>query len=363
MPCNSLRGGVVGADKMRIENKYKNKGNTIYLGHIPNIEYYFQIIDLLPLLFDKIISAHNSYLGETRWVSKYYSIERIEELCKNQILTFYEKPIVVEERNNRPLCTSLCTPLERWIRDEGYFILGEWDDEKSKTLRELVFEDWEDGELSKFKKQLPFSFDGYYVNSYCVDSDFVVSIDLNKNLMDAFYLNSPLLVHPQLKSIYAYKFESIIKQSKAVIPSVEYPEKIQVLSKFLRSNPLKVPQQLSLDDLIEFRKDRKAIEFRIWLNNVFQEAKSKGIDNAIDISQELRVDFQELCKSYEDRSNLIATTISGMATTIAGIIGGPLGGLVSVPSYLTSLKAVKLLWEKYGTNNWTFFFIKKRIIK
>jgi len=151
----------------------------------------------------------------------------------------------------------------------------------------------------------------------------------------------------------------MIKQSKAIIPSLEYPEGIQALSYFLKSRPLKVPQQLSMDDLIEFRKDKKAIEFRVWLNNIIQEAKSKGTNNAIDIGRELRMDFQELCKGYEDRSNLIATTISGVATTIAGIIGGPIGGLVAVPSYLISLKAVKLLWEKYGTNNWVFFFIKQ----
>ncbi len=56
---------------------------------------------------------------------------------------------------------------------------------------------------------------------------------------------------------------------------------------------------------------------------------------------------------------LVATSISGMATTIAGFIGGPVGGLIAVPSYLISLKAVKLLWEKYGINNWSFFFIRK----
>lgn len=336
---------------MTVKDKLKNKGSSIFLSPIYDEIYHFQVIDLLPLLFDKVISVWH-YLGETESVSKYYSIERIKDLCENQILIFYDNPIETynsEYIDKKPPEIML----ERWIDDEGYFLEEDIQQlpEKIDITHKLIDEDLNDEEFSKLRMQLPKNLHFF--------SDFNASDELNIDLIDSLYLNSPLLVPPQLKSIWAHKFERMIKQSRAIIPSLEYPEKIQALSYFLKSRPLKIPQQLSIDDLIEFRKDKEAIEFRMWLDNVIQVAKSKGVANTIDLGQELRMDFQELCKSYEDRSNIVATSISGMATSIAGIIGGPIGGLVAVPSYLISLKAVKLLWEKYGTNNWTFFFIKK----
>lgn len=333
-----------------MKNILKNESNTIFLTPIYDEKYYFQVIDLLPLLFDKIITVWH-YLGETEHVSKYYSIERIRDLCENQILIFLDDPTGQYEEgyiDSKPPEVVL----ERWIHDEGYFIPDIPITQESLDIQDkLIEEDLSDKEFLRLRRQLS--------KNYPFFDDFGASDDLNIDLETSLYLNTPLLSPPQLKSIWTHKFQRMTKQSKAIIPSLECPEKIQALAYFLKSRPLKIPQHLSIDDLIEFRKDKNAIEFRVWLDNIVQEAKSKGIDNTIDLGQELRIDFQELCKSYEDRSNLIATTISGTATSIAGVIGGPLAGLVAVPSYLVSLKAVKLLWEKYGTNNWIFFFIKK----
>jgi hypothetical protein len=376
-------------DKMTTKGKFKNRSNTIYLTGYYDEKYCFQVIDFLPLLFDKIIFDESSY-GLAYSVEKYYSIERIKSLCENQILIFHGDPTIIHysagppellpemiEMDRRLSKKEIAKPefwLARWIYDKGYFIpdalledktpkqweslsLQEKHDFVQKTLAFANFalslkEDLKDEELSKLIIRL--------LDSDASDASVSLSkMGINMGLIYSFSLDSSLLIPPQLKPILVHKFQRIIKQSKAIIPSPEYSEEIQALAYFLKSSPLKIPQQLSIDDLIEFRKDKKAIEFRLWLNNVVQEAKTKGIDNAIDIGQELRMEFQELCTSYKDRSNLVAGVISGIATTIAGIIAGPLGGLAAVPSYLTSLKGVKLLWEIYGTNNWAFFFIKK----
>lgn len=377
---------------MTTKGKFKNRSNTIYLTDYYDEKYCFQVIDFLPLLFDKIIFEQHTY-GLAHSVEKYYSIERIKSLCENQILIFHGDPTIrhhvvgpselppeMIELDRWLSKIEIAQPefwLERWIYDKGYFIPDalskdetlltpkQWESlslqEKHDVIQErLVFlnfslsvmEDLKDEELSKLIMRL--------LDSDASDAEvYMEKVGITMDLIYSFCLNSSFLIPPQLKPILVHKFERIIKQSKVIIPSLEYSEKIQALAYFLKSSPLKIPQQLSIDDLIEFRKDKKAIEFRIWLNNAVQDAKTKGIDNAIDLGQDLRMDFQELCTSYKDRSNLVAAVISGMGTTIAGIIAGPLGGLTAVPSYLSSLKGVKLLWEKYGTNNWAFFFIKK----
>jgi len=127
--------------------------------------------------------------------------------------------------------------LENWIHDKEYFITYPFpSSQELAILDKLIEEDLNDKQFLRLRRQI---LDGLFIG-YLTDN-FVVSDYLNTDLRMSLSLGSPLLIHPQLKSIWAHKFERMIKQSIAIIPSLEYPEKIQALSYFLKSREA-VPQ-------------------------------------------------------------------------------------------------------------------------
>ncbi len=197
--------------------------SSIYFS-IYDEKYFFQVIDLLPLLFDKII-CNSDFLTKPE-VVKYCSTERIKALCESQILLFLGDP---EKEYDDPEEASL---LEKWISDEMYFISEDEysnpNDQYSKTEWDIL-EKWTEEDLNdkKFLRLLKQTRGQLHNNLFGINKDLPIDVDalfLNVVLKTSLYLSSPLFVHPQIKSILTHKFERMIKQSKATIPSLEYPE-------------------------------------------------------------------------------------------------------------------------------------------
>jgi len=308
------------------------EGSKLYLDPFYSPSCYIEQLDVLPLLIDKIIVFDPSEGNLKTWN---YPFDRFSSLVEERAFI----PLFLDEEQGSPFET--CIFRKDLLPDESFF--GEYD--------KAIDEDLNDAEFVRIVESLNLDLD---TTAFSVNWDLIVSQ----------VLMSPILTTDSLTVLWQYKFQKIIYDISAFSEIPESVMKSNVLRSFFYRTIERLPRDLSVDDILEFRSDRTAREFRKWFSNEINRIMTMSTVTEVSFDEELYRDFNELLGKYKDRINVVSGTVTGTVAAVVGILAGPLASLPSVGGPLILPRIIKTLWRKLGPNNWVFLMLglkKKKV--
>lgn len=298
------------------------EGNTLYVDPEYSPDYYIEQLDVLPLLVDKVIVFDPTRHKLRNWN---YPLERFSSLVENQVFV----PLFLHREEGFQYKT--CISREDLLPDEFFFC--EYD--------KAVDEDLGDAELVRIVESL-----GLDLHE--------IAFSLNWDLIVAQVFRSPILITSNLEALWQHKFRKVIYDVSAVTDIPESVKKSNVLDGFFYRTIRRLPIDLSVDEILEFRNDKSARGFRKWFGDEIN--KTMKMSNITDVlfDEEMYRDFNELLSTYNKKMNLASATITGIVAAVVGVLAGPLASLPSIGGPLLFPRIIKTLWKKFGPNNWIF---------
>ncbi len=281
-----------------------------------------------------------------------YTNKNILKFPKQEFLSFINEgiilPVTIDENSiDKDILNTGKVIIRKKLFHNGIF---------DKYYKTAIEEDKDDGD---FKKLIENQFKCNKTNQEKLLNN--LSFSINWDIPFTQIFNCPLLANVSYKKIWEFKINKLD-------PSIYHPLRlryIQDVSKFLSEINILLPNNLTIDQIKEFRRDKASIQFRNWLEKNLFSATELTYDK-IELNKYLIQRFNELSKSYDGSKNLISTSIGGC---LGGITGWDIGGLTgagigsplgSVVGYSLS-NAVKNIWKKVGTNRWVFLFMDYKI--
>jgi len=304
------------------------EGSRLYIDPSYSPVNHAEQLNILPLLIDNILVFEPTEENLKTWN---YSFEKFSSLVEKRVFI----PLFLNKEEAIPYKT--CIFREDLIPNELFF--GEYDKAIDADLRD-----------SEFVR---------IAESQDLDSD-VMAFSINWDLIVCQILRSPILTIDSLESLWRYKFQKTIYDIDAVSEIPESLKRSNVLQGFFYRSIERLPRDLSVDEILEFRSDRSATEFRKWFSNEIKKVMRMSTVTEVSIDEELLRGFNELLDKYKDKINLVSGTVTGVVAAVIGIFAGPLASLPSVGGPLVFPQIIKALWRKFGPNNWIFLMLKMK---
>jgi len=283
-------------------------------------------LNVLPLLIDKILVFEPSKENLKTWN---YPFEMFSSLVEEQVFV----PIFLDKNDEVPY--RICIYREDLMPNELFF--GEYEKAIDEDLNDSTFIQ--------------------IAESMNLDPD-IMAFSLNWDLIVAQILKSPILTTERLGALWLYKFQKMIYEINSITKIPESVKKSNILKSFFYRTIERLPSDLTVDEILEFRSDKAAREFRNWLSNEINKIMGMSKVTEVSFDEELYRDFTDLLDAYKDRINLVSCTITAIVAAIVGILAGPLASLPPIIGPLFFPKLVKAFWKKYGPNNWIFLMLE-----
>jgi hypothetical protein len=179
----------------------------------------------------------------------------------------------------------------------------------------------------------------------------------NTDLLLISRMQRPFIVEPFVNELHSWKIKRI-----ANLCEKDFGKSGKVLRRFLNCLNISIPTGLTYDDIKAFRKEKAFTNFQKAFFTVTQ--KFQG-DFFSDMTQELLIEFyraksefDELANSYAEKGALVLT---GIVSTIGGLISGPSGAILSGIGTSALYPVTKAIFKKIYENthkNWVYFIWK-----
>ena len=350
-------------------------GNVIYVNPHDFTTYAFNSIDLLALLWDRVVidSPRESLFPETAYQSPrqvMYPLDRFLAMVEHDIFIPYDWDAAVNDRRAGRAGAYWRRGQFQRIIDSGNYILRE---EITRSTRfynycgPLVDQDMTSAELKAIiEATLPsLSLQDTNLNLKPGTIDEIqhrVALALNWHGTLAQILGADMFIHPQMRSVWDYKAKVLPNQRDA--PDLD----LQLLA-FIERLRLDLPTNMSVQDIAAFRATSEAKNFRQWLITAFQAAQDQGSE--VPCEERVYLEFQRLCNDHRRRNDNVVSRVTSLASTLgSGAAGLAMGGL---PGAIVSgavglglgeglkppLGAASRWWKRKLGGDWTFFFIKQ----
>jgi hypothetical protein len=283
-------------------------------------------LDVLPLFFDRVLVPDPTGANLNRWG---LDPVRLGLLADADIAT----PIATGSSPLTEFLESRQLARKDILPDEEFYVLYEravGEDQRDPRLEGLC------SELSELMKR-----------EVTVDS---LAFNANWDFLVSMALSAPIASSSSSRRLWEYKLSLIGEPPPPNAPTKETSAEAAV--SFLKEYTLKVPSQLTIDDLKNLRSEKVAHDFRTWFSETLFRARTADRIGGIDIAKSIVKEFDELLKQYETRKGYaIAFGQAVVAVGLSALIG-PLGGVLSVGS----LPAWKILVSKaavrWGSQRW-----------
>ena len=320
------------------------EGSKVFVDPAYSPQFFIERLDVLPLLVDKVMVYEPSKANLKKWN---YPIERFCEFVREGIFVplFIERPIDIDV--NEKQCLFRTDLLEDFV------FLREYD--------KAVSEDLEDREFEKL------ALNACGGNSKCV-TDLIYSI--NWDIIVSQILETPIFINEDLKPLWKYKYEKTIRDISRITNTPELVDKSHIVKKFLYLKIHRLPMNLSIDEVKEFRKEKVATEFRRWLKEVFSRMVKEEEFKQVRPERDLLERFEELANTYRRKTQITGALIGGAIGVALSSLGANFAGipstiisLLTLPLPYAFIRIIRKMWKLFGPNNWVFLLLdleKKR---
>jgi len=280
-------------------------------------------IEPLALLVDEVFI----YDPRKLFFSYEYPKSKFNELVKEEVFV----PVFVQRPKDYEV--SFCL-----TRND---IIGDWD--FFPTYSQHIEEDTKDERLIKLIESALNISDKNLIN------DLIFSISWDLIVSQA--LKAYCLTPSRLKPIWEYKFSKILGE-----------EKVRIMREFLVNYTLKVPKDLSIDQIKKLRKDKASRGLRRWFENMYNKLKDVQFqkDMKINSIEVLLREFQEMLNAEEKRIQKLSkygATISLTFINLVGLLITPLISVVSPIAVISISTIIEKIWKHFGRSNWIFMLL------
>lgn len=351
------------------------EGSIIFVNPHDFTDYTFDSLDLLALLWDRIIvdSPREGLFYETSSQPSKgtpYPLDRFLSMVERGIFIPYDwNAAINDKRAGRSGAFWRRGQFQRII-DSGNYIIREDITTSTKFYKYLTPEadkDIDDPEFEEVvRANLPrLGLTGSNLNLRPGTLDEIknrLALHVNWDGGLAQILGADIFIYPSTEPIWQYKIRNLAKRKG-------FPGINMELESFIDRLRLDLPRKISISDIEGFRKTDEAKNFGRWLSAEFSAAKEQS--PKVPLDERVYLEFIRLCESHSRRNENISGYITALASTLvsAGVglaLGGPAGAVISGGVGLGIGEGLKKpvasgarWWKRRIGGDWTFFFAER----
>ncbi len=351
------------------------EGNVIFVNPHDFTEYTFDCLDLLALLWDRIIidSPREGLFSETSLQPSEgtsYPLDRFLSMVERGIFIPYDwNAAINDKRAGRAGAFWRRGQFQRII-DSGNYIIREDITTSTKFYKYLTPEADKDVDDPEFEEvvranlpRLALTRSNLNLRPGTLDEvkhRFALHVNWDGGL--AQILGSDIFIHPSTEPIWQYKIRNLAERRGFAGINIE-------LESFIPRLRLDLPANISINDIEGFRRTNEAKNFRQWLSARFLAAKEQS--STVPLDERVYLEFIRLCESHRRRNEAVSGYVTALASTLvsAGVglaLGGPAGAVISGGIGLGISEGLKKpvaasarWWKRRIGGDWTFFFAER----
>ncbi|MDI6592018.1 MAG: hypothetical protein QME61_03745 [Patescibacteria group bacterium] len=155
------------------------------------------------------------------------------------------------------------------------------------------------------------------------------------------------------------KITELLKKSK----------NIQAIITFMEEQDLYLPKNMTVNEIVKFREEGAAEEFRKFLENAYESAQGRY---DFEFKEQLLIDFNKLSKNYKRKREIVSVTLLSLLTgTIVGLatLRNPALGRCAAAGIAGSWRIItkelqgvynEIIGRKFSPYSWVFHLLKIR---
>lgn len=353
-------------------------GNVIFVNPHDFTEYAFDSIDLLALLWDRVIvdSPRQSLFAETclqpmsRTYATSYPLDRFLTMVECGIFIPYDWSAAIDDRRAGGAGAFWRRGQFQRIIDSGNYIIREDVIRSTKFYRyfnPIVDQDIDDPKFEEVIRtnlqNLPLSNANLNLTPGTlreIKHRFALHVNWDSGLSQI--LGTDIFIYPSTEPIWRYKVQNLAQNRGLTGINME-------LQSFIDRLQMDLPTKISIRDIEDFRSTSEAKNFRRWLHAAFL-AKREQI-SPIPLEDKVYLEFIRLCEAHQRRNERVSGYVSGLVSAlISGGVGlaisGPAGAIIGggvglgIREGLKKPIAASARWLKRKIGgDWTFFFAER----
>lgn len=282
-------------------------------------------IAVLPLLFDQLLLPEPSLTNLDRW-----------GLDRKRVATLTEHGIVLPVTvANAPLSIY---PSDLQITRADLLP----DPEFQRLYQDAVEFDLNDQELEGVRMRVEEGFD----RALPLD---IVAFNLNWDFLVSMCLGAPVASSHLTGPLWSYKLGLVGLASVANDLSADAASELE---SFFTTYSLRLPSSLSIDELLELRRDSVARKFRDWFSGVVALARKREQTSGIRVNEQVTREFTDLLERRSARIDRAGDAITALfAVGVGSIVGVPEGvaAVLLNPVFRRLARRAASLW---GAQRW-----------
>jgi len=351
------------------------EGNVIFVNPHDFTEYTFDCLDLLALLWDRIIidSPREGLFSETSLRSSEgtsYPLDRFLSMVERGIFIPYDWNAAINDRRAGRAGAFWRRGQFQRIIDSGNYIIREDITTSTKFYKYLTPEADKDVDDPEFEEVVRANLPRLALTRSNLNlrpgtlgeikHRFALHVNWDGGL--AQILGADIFIHPSTEPIWQYKIRNLAERRGFADINIE-------LEAFIDRLRLDLPANISINDIEGFRSTDEAKNFRRWLSARFLAAKEQS--STVPLDERVYFEFVRLCESHRRRNEAVSGHVTALASTLvsAGVgltLGGPTGAVISGAIGLGIGEGLKKpvaasarWWKRRIGGDWTFFFAER----
>ena len=351
------------------------EGNVIFVNPHDFTEYTFDCLDLLALLWDRIIidSPREGLFSETSLRSSEgtsYPLDRFLSMVERGIFIPYDWNAAINDRRAGRAGAFWRRGQFQRIIDSGNYIIREDITTSTKFYKYLTPEADKDVDDPEFEEvvranlpRLALSRSNLNLRPGTlgeIKHRFALHVNWDGGL--AQILGADIFIHPSTEPIWQYKIRNLAERRGFADINIE-------LEAFIDRLRLDLPTNISINDIEGFRSTDEAKNFRRWLSARFLAAKEQS--STVPLDERVYLEFVRLCESHHRRNEAVSGHVTALASTLVSagvglILGGPTGAVISGAMGIGIGEGLKKpvaasarWWKRRIGGDWTFFFAER----
>lgn len=165
------------------------------------------------------------------------------------------------------------------------------------------------------------------------------------------------------------ELQRVGKAESKITELLKKSENIRAIITFMEEQDLYLPKNMTVNEIVKFREEGAAEEFRKFLGSAYETAQGRY---DFEFREQLLIDFNKLSKDYKKEreirsvtlSSLLASTIVGLATLQDPALGASAAAGIAL-SWNTIKKKLQseydaIIGENFSPYSWVFHFLKIR---
>jgi len=352
------------------------EGNVIFVNPHDFTEYTFDCLDLLALLWDRIIidSPREGLFSETSLRSSEgtsYPLDRFLSMVERGIFIPYDWNAAINDRRAGRAGAFWRRGQFQRIIDSGNYIIREDITTSTKFYKYLTPEADKDVDDPEFEEVVRANLPRLALTRSNLNlrpgtlgeikHRFALHVNWDGGL--AQILGADIFIHPSTEPIWQYKIRNLAERRGFADINIE-------LEAFIDRLRLDLPANISINDIEGFRSTDEAKNFRRWLSARFLAAKEQS--STVPLDERVYFEFVRLCESHRRRNEAVSGHVTALASTLvsAGVgltLGGPTGAVISgaiglgIGEGLKKPVAASARWWKRRIGGDSTFFFAERL--